>query len=106
MKDKFIPKTTSTDFSKIRIDIINPKLANKLIEENHYSGASVKGVVYHIGIFYENTLKGVAQYGYGIKPTITAQWVEGTRREEFVIFQIMEILNHILIIFPSYEVKT
>jgi len=84
MKNKFIPKKTNTDFSKISLNIINPKLANKLIEENHYSGTSVKGVVYHIGIFYENTLKGVAQYGYGIKPAKTSQWVEGTKRDEFL----------------------
>lgn len=84
IKNKFIPKTTNTDFSKISLKIINPRLANKIIEENHYSRTSVKGVVYHIGFFYENTLRGIAQFGYGIMPTKTAQWVEGTNRNEFL----------------------
>ena len=30
MKDKFIPKTTSTDFSKISLKIINPKKTNDI----------------------------------------------------------------------------
>jgi hypothetical protein len=77
-------KKQNIDFKSISLKIIEPKIANSIIENNHYSGSSVKGVKYHIGIFYDGDLMGVAQYGFGIKPKKTAQWVKNTKQDEFL----------------------
>lgn len=77
-------KKQNIDFKNIHLELIEPKVANSIIEKNHYSGTSVKGVKYHIGIFYSSDLLGVAQYGFGIMPKKTAQWVKNTKQDEFL----------------------
>jgi hypothetical protein len=68
----------------IYIKEIDSKLANRLICENHYSGTVPKGVKYHLGIFIDEILYGVAQFGFGIMPQKTCQWVEGTTKDEYL----------------------
>lgn len=75
---------SNIDLSKIEVREIHAKLANKIVCENHYSKTVAQGVQFHIGIFYENTLKGVAQFGYGIKPHKTCKWVSGTLPNEYL----------------------
>lgn len=75
---------SNIDLSKIQIKEIEPKLANKLICENHYSRTVAQGVQFHLGIFYENTLYGVAQFGYGIRPKDTCRWVKDTLPTEYL----------------------
>ena len=72
------------DIKDIHIKEIDTKLGNRLICENHYSGTVAKGVVFHLGIFIEHTLYGVAQFGYGIKPHQTCKWVNGTNPNEYL----------------------
>lgn len=73
-----------SDIKKIYIKEIDAKLANRLIIENHYSGTVAKGVVYHLGVFINEVLYGVAQFGYGIKPQQTCKWVKGTNPNEYL----------------------
>jgi hypothetical protein len=72
------------EINNIYIQPIQPKLANDLICKNHYSGTVAKGVVYHLGIFVEHRLLGVAQFGYGIRPKDTCKWVDGTNSDEYL----------------------
>jgi adenine modification enzyme len=72
------------EINNIYIQQIQPKLANDLICKNHYSGTVAKGVVYHLGIFVEHRLLGVAQFGYGIRPKDTCKWVNGTNSDEYL----------------------
>jgi hypothetical protein len=72
------------DIKDIYIKEIDSKLANRLIIQNHYSGTVPKGVKYHLGIFIDNTLYGVAQFGFGIRPQDTCKWVEGTTKDEYL----------------------
>ncbi len=72
------------DLNKIEIKEIPSKLANDLICKNHYSRTFARGVQFNIGIFYENELYGVAQFGYGIRPQKTCQWVSGTNPNEYL----------------------
>jgi adenine modification enzyme len=72
------------NINDIHIQQILPKLANDLICKNHYSGTVAKGVVYHLGIFVEHRLLGVAQFGYGIRPKDTCKWVDGTQSGEYL----------------------
>jgi hypothetical protein len=68
----------------IYIKEIDSKLANRLICENHYSGTVPKGVKYHLGIFIDDVLYGVAQLGFGIRPQDTCNWVKGTTKDEYL----------------------
>lgn len=77
-------KKHTINFNNVHLELIEPKVANSIIEKNHYSGTSVKGVKYHIGIFYNTYLLGVAQYGFGIMPKKTSQWVKNTKQDEFL----------------------
>jgi hypothetical protein len=72
------------EINNIHIQQIQPKLANDLIIKNHYSGTVAKGVVYHLGIFVEHRLLGVAQFGYGIRPKDTCRWVSETNSDEYL----------------------
>jgi len=72
------------NIKNIYIKEIPNKLANRLIIENHYSGTVAKGVVYHLGIFIDENLYGVAQFGYGIRPQDTCKWVKGTNQYEYL----------------------
>jgi hypothetical protein len=72
------------DIKNIYIKEIDSKLANRLIIENHYSGTVPKGVKFHLGIFIEETLYGVAQFGFGIRPQHTCKWVNGTTKDEYL----------------------
>lgn len=75
---------SNIDLNKIQIKEIPAKLANDLICKNHYSKTVAQGVQFHIGIFYENTLYGVAQFGYGIRPADTCKWVKDTLPNQYL----------------------
>lgn len=75
---------TNINLSNIEVSEIPPSLANKIICENHYSGTVAKGVEFHIGIFYEKKLYGVAQFGYGIRPHDTCKWVSDTLPNQYL----------------------
>jgi len=81
---KSIEYQTNVDLSKIELREIEPKLANKIICDNHYSGTVAQGVQFNIGIFYESVLYGVAQFGYGIRPKDTCKWVKDTLSNEYL----------------------
>jgi len=66
------------------VKLVLPKLANKIICKNHYSKTVAKGVLYHLGIFKKEHLYGIAQFGYGIMPMHTCQWVSGTKKDEYL----------------------
>lgn len=72
------------DIKQIYIKEIDSKLANRLIIENHYSGTVPKGVKFHLGIFIEETLYGVAQFGFGIRPHETCKFVKDTKPNEYL----------------------
>ena len=75
---------TTMNIKDIYIKEIDSKLANRLIIENHYSGTVPKGVKFHLGIFIDEILYGVAQFGYGIRPKQSCKWVEGTNSDEYL----------------------
>ena len=72
------------DINKIYIKEVDSKLANRLIIQNHYSATTPKGVKFHLGIWIEDKLYGIAQFGYGIRPTITCNFVNGTTHKEYL----------------------
>ena len=45
---------------------INRKLANKMVVENHYSKKFYNATYIHLGLFVDEEIKGVLQYGYAM----------------------------------------
>ncbi len=63
---------------------IDRKLANEIIIKNHYSKKVYNGTYIHLGVFYNEKLKGVLQYGYAMNPASCGSVVKGTNKNEYL----------------------
>lgn len=63
---------------------IDRKLANKIIIKNHYSKKVYNATYIHLGVFYNDILKGVLQYGYAMNPASCGSIVKGTKQDEYL----------------------
>jgi len=63
---------------------IDRKLANKIVIKNHYSKKVYNGTYIHLGVFYNDILKGVLQYGYAMNPASCGSVVKGTLKNEYL----------------------
>jgi len=58
--------------------------ANKIIIENHYSKKFYNATYIHLGVFINNELVGVLQYGYAMNPASCGSVVEGTQMDQYL----------------------
>jgi len=58
--------------------------ANDTIKKNHYSGKIYNGTYIHLGIFINDDLLGVLQYGYAMNPASAGSVVTGTAINEYL----------------------
>jgi adenine modification enzyme len=70
------------DFFKI--EIIDRDAANKIIIENHYSKKYYSASYIHLGIFINNKIVGVLQYGYAMNPASQSSVVSNTAIDEYL----------------------
>ena len=63
---------------------IDRKLANDIIKKNHYSKKVYNGTYIHLGVFHNEKLKGVLQYGYAMNPASCGSVVKGTLKNEYL----------------------
>ena len=63
---------------------IDRDLAIKIIKENHYSKKVYNGTYINLGLFVNNELLGVLQYGYAMNPASCGSVVEGTEMDEYL----------------------
>ena len=63
---------------------IDRKLANDIIIKNHYSKKVYNATYIHLGVFYNDKLKGVLQYGYAMNPASCKSVVKGTEMKEYL----------------------
>ena len=63
---------------------IDRKLANDIIVKNHYSKKFYNATYIHLGVFIENELLGVLQYGYAMNPASCGSVVKGTNIDEYL----------------------
>jgi len=63
---------------------IDRKKANKVIIENHYSKKVYNATYIHLGLFVNEELKGVLQYGYAMNPASCGSVVKGTLKDEYL----------------------
>jgi hypothetical protein len=74
---------------------IDRKEANNYIVKNHYSGKFYNATYIHLGLFVNDTLSGVLQYGYAMNPMSMASVVEGTKKDEYLELNRMHLQDGI-----------
>ena len=70
--------------SDFQIREIERNLSNSIIVKNHYSKKFYNGTYIHLGLFVNNEIKGVFQYGYAMNPASCSSVVEGTKKNEYL----------------------
>ena len=78
------PECLGFGTNEFYIKEINRNLANDLIVKNHYSGKFYNATYIHLGLFVDNKIKGVLQYGYAMNPASCGSVVEGTKKNEYL----------------------
>jgi len=58
--------------------------ANEIIKNNHYSGKFYNATYLHLGVFVDDCLLGVLQYGYAMNPASQDSVVAGTKIDEYL----------------------
>ena len=74
---------------------IDRSLANDLIVKNHYSKKFYNATYIHLGLFNENDIIGVLQYGYAMNPASCASVVDGTKKNEYLELNRMWIADDV-----------
>jgi hypothetical protein len=63
---------------------IDRKEANKTIIKNHYSKKVYNGTYINLGVFINDEMLGVLQYGYAMNPASCESVVEGTEMNQYL----------------------
>lgn len=63
---------------KFYVKEIDRDIANQLIVTNHYSKKFYNASYFHLGVYYQDELSGVLQYGYAMNPASGGSVVKGT----------------------------
>ena len=82
---------------------IDRKLANKIIIKNHYSKKVYNATYIHLGLFENDKLVGVLQYGYAMNPASCGSVVEGTKQNEYLELNRMWLSDDIQIKYPESQ---
>jgi len=67
-----------------RVMLIDRRLANALIEANHYSRRVYRGSTLHLGVWIGADMVGVLQYGFAMNPASCDSVVAGTLMHEYL----------------------
>jgi hypothetical protein len=71
----------SSDFYVKEID---RNKANDIIVKNHYSKKFYNATYIHLGVWYNNELVGILQYGYAMNPASCSSVVTGTEMNQYL----------------------
>ncbi|MFO0448978.1 MAG: hypothetical protein ACK52I_10035 [Pseudomonadota bacterium] len=71
----------STEFC---IKEIDRNKANDIIVKNHYSHKFYNATYIHLGVFIENEIVGVLQFGYAMNPASGGSVVKGTELDQYL----------------------
>lgn len=82
---------------------IDRKLANKIIIKNHYSKKVYNATYIHLGLFENDNLVGVLQYGYAMNPASCGSVVEGTKQDEYLELNRMWLSDDIQTKYPESQ---
>jgi hypothetical protein len=79
----------------IEIKMLPSTRANNFIRNNHYSGKIVPNSKFHFGIFYNNKLEGVLQYGNPMDKNKTIGLVKNTKWNNFIELNRMALTDNL-----------
>tara|TARA_R100000654_G_scaffold73209_1_gene105759 strand:+ start:817 stop:1527 length:711 start_codon:yes stop_codon:yes gene_type:complete len=79
----------------IQIKMLPSTRANDFIRKNHYSGKIVTKSKLHFGIFYDNKLEGVLQYGQSLDPSKIVFLVKNTKWNNFLELNRMALTDNL-----------
>jgi hypothetical protein len=76
---------------------IERQVANDIIVKNHYSKKFYNATYIHLGVYFNDKLMGVLQYGYAMNPASMSSVVESTSIDEYLELNRMWLSDDILI---------
>jgi hypothetical protein len=88
---------------KLYVKEIERKTANEIIIKNHYSKKFYNATYIHLGLYEDNELKGVLQYGYAMNPASCSSVVQGTKQDEYLELNRMWLSDEIEIKYPESQ---
>jgi hypothetical protein len=96
--------------SEFYVKEINRDLAIKIIINNHYSKKVYNGTFINLGLFQNNKIVGVLQYGYAMNPASCGSVVKDTNMDEYLELNRMWLSDEITIKYAesqaiSYSIK-
>lgn len=74
---------------------IDRKLANEIIIKNHYSKKVYNGTYINLGVFENDNLLGVLQFGYAMNPASCGSVVKGTQKNQYLELNRMWLSDNI-----------
>ena len=89
------PELLGFGSNEFYIKEIDRNLANDIIVKNHYSKKFYNATYIHLGLFVNEEIKGVLQYGYAMNPASCGSVVEGTQKDEYLEFNRMWIADNV-----------
>ena len=89
------PECIGFGTNEFYIKEIERNLANKIIVKNHYSKKYYNATYIHLGLFVNDELKGVLQYGYAMNPASCSSVVRGTNKNEYLELNRMWIADNV-----------
>ena len=82
---------------------IDRNLANDVIVKNHYSKKTYNGTYINLGLFENNVLNGVLQYGYAMNPASCSSVVSNTEMNEYLELNRMWLSDEINVKYPESQ---
>ena len=78
------PQTIGFGDEDFYVKEIPRNLANEIIIKNHYSHKIYQATYIHLGLFYQDEIVGVLQYGYAMNPASQEGVVADTKIDEYL----------------------
>jgi adenine modification enzyme len=78
------PELLGFGSNEFYIKEIDRKIANDIIIKHHYSKKFYNATYIHLGLFNEENIIGVLQYGYAMNPASGGSVVLGTKNNEYL----------------------
>jgi len=95
---------------EFNVKVIERDIANDIIKKNHYSKKFYNATYIHLGVYENDNMLGVLQYGYAMNPASCGSVVEGTEMNQYLELNRMWLSDELETKYPesraiSYSVK-
>ena len=95
---------------EFNVKVIERDIANDIIKKNHYSKKFYNATYIHLGVYENDNMLGVLQYGYAMNPASCGSVVEGTEMNQYLELNRMWLSDELETKYPesraiSYSIK-